>query len=187
MMRKPLSAAKLTLAASALMAGMAMGLAGTASAHRVAGSAVRQAAAAHGVQVVLVPRSSFTGVVVKCSRLSLHEFRCNVGFETPATDHKRAVACRERLVAFVTSHTDRKVKLKTSALCRPTPDPTPAIDPVPANTPVFVPANAGDYASQCVPALQFGNTGNFEFPPGPPAAETVGCESRVQQSSAASG
>ncbi len=67
-------------------------------------------------------------------------------------------------------------------------------------------ANEGDYASQCVPALQFGNTGNFnnapsflqydseagDFEPGgiefafEPEME-VGCESAVQQSSAASG
>ncbi len=65
--------------------------------------------------------------------------------------------------------------------------------------------NTGDYASQCVPALQFGNTGNFnnapsflqygsvadDFEPGginvsfaPEMA--VQCSSEVQQSSAAS-
>ena len=69
----------------------------------------------------------------------------------------------------------------------------------------FEVANEGDYASQCVPALQFGNTGNFnnapsflqydsesgDFEPGgiefafEPEME-VGCESAVQQSSAAS-
>ncbi len=70
----------------------------------------------------------------------------------------------------------------------------------------FEVSNEGDYASQCVPALQFGNTGNFnnaptflqyasesdDFEPGgiefavEPEME-VGCESAVQQSSAASG
>ncbi len=70
----------------------------------------------------------------------------------------------------------------------------------------FSVANEGDYASQCVPALQFGNTGNFnnaptflqyasesdDFEPGgiefaiEPEME-VACESAVQQSSAASG
>ena len=70
----------------------------------------------------------------------------------------------------------------------------------------FSVANEGDYASQCVPALQFGNTGNFnnsptflqyasvadDFEPGgiefavEPEME-VACESTVQQSSAASG
>ena len=70
----------------------------------------------------------------------------------------------------------------------------------------FEVANEGDYASQCVPALQFGNTGNFnnapnftqyasvsdDFEPGgievgfEPELE-VACESTVQQSSAASG
>jgi hypothetical protein len=69
----------------------------------------------------------------------------------------------------------------------------------------FAVANEGDYASQCVPALQFGNTGNFnnapsflqyasegdDFEPGglefavEPETE-VNCESAVQQSSAAS-
>jgi len=69
----------------------------------------------------------------------------------------------------------------------------------------FEVANEGDYASQCVPALQFGNSGNFnnaptflqyasgsdDFEPGglefaiEPEME-VGCESAVQQSSAAS-
>ncbi len=69
----------------------------------------------------------------------------------------------------------------------------------------FSVANEGDYASQCVPALQFGNTGNFnnapsfvqsgsesgDFEPGgievsfaPEMA--VQCSSEVQQSSAAS-
>ena len=70
----------------------------------------------------------------------------------------------------------------------------------------FAVANEGDYASQCVPALQFGNSGNFnnapsflqyasgsdDFEPGgiefslEPEQE-VNCESAVQQSSAASG
>ncbi len=70
----------------------------------------------------------------------------------------------------------------------------------------FAVANEGDFASQCVPALQFGNTGNFnntpsfvqyasgsdDFEPGglefvfEPEQE-VACESTVQQSSAASG
>ncbi len=69
----------------------------------------------------------------------------------------------------------------------------------------FSVANEGDYANQCVPALQFGNTGNFnnapsflqyasvsdDFEPGglefavEPEME-VACESAVQQSSAAS-
>ncbi|MDP8950718.1 MAG: hypothetical protein M3N18_00460 [Actinomycetota bacterium] len=70
----------------------------------------------------------------------------------------------------------------------------------------FSVTNTGDYASQCVPALQFGNTGNFnnaptflqyaseadDFEPGgiefsfaPEMA--VQCSSEVQQSSAASG
>ena len=71
----------------------------------------------------------------------------------------------------------------------------------------FAVENTGDYASQCTPVLQFGNTGNFnnapsflqyaipeggDFEPGgiefvvEPEME-VGCESAVQQSSAASG
>ena len=70
----------------------------------------------------------------------------------------------------------------------------------------FSVANEGDYASQCVPALQFGDTGNFnnaptflqyasqsdDFEPGglefsvEPEMD-VNCESAVQQSSAASG
>ncbi len=65
--------------------------------------------------------------------------------------------------------------------------------------------NTGDYASQCVPALQFGNSGNFnnaptflqyaseadDFEPGgiefavEPEME-VNCENTIQQSSAAS-
>ena len=70
----------------------------------------------------------------------------------------------------------------------------------------FAVSNEGDYASQCVPALQFGNSGNFnnaptflqyavdegsDFEPGglefsvEPEME-VNCESAVQQSSAAS-
>jgi hypothetical protein len=69
----------------------------------------------------------------------------------------------------------------------------------------FSVANEGDYASQCVPALQFGNTGNFnnaptflqyaseagDFEPGgiefafEPEMD-VNCERTVQQSSAAS-
>ena len=69
----------------------------------------------------------------------------------------------------------------------------------------FSVGNTGDYASQCVPAMQFGNTGNFnnaptflqyssesgDFEPGgievsfaPEMA--VQCSSEVQQSSAAS-
>ncbi len=70
----------------------------------------------------------------------------------------------------------------------------------------FAVENTGDYASQCVPALQFGNSGNFnnapsflqyavdegsDFEPGgiefsvePEMA--VDCASEVQQSSAAS-
>ncbi len=70
----------------------------------------------------------------------------------------------------------------------------------------FSVANEGDFASQCVPAMQFGNTGNFnnapsflqyasegdDFEPGgievafAPELE-VGCESTIQQSAAASG
>jgi hypothetical protein len=70
----------------------------------------------------------------------------------------------------------------------------------------FAVENTGDYASQCTPVLQFGNSGNFnnapsflqyasqsdDFEPGgiefavEPEME-VGCESTVQQSSAASG
>ena len=66
-------------------------------------------------------------------------------------------------------------------------------------------SNTGDYASQCTPAVQFGNTGNFDnassfvqydgeiddFEPGgiaftiEPTTE-VGCDHTVQQSSAAS-
>jgi hypothetical protein len=66
-------------------------------------------------------------------------------------------------------------------------------------------ANEGDYASQCTPAIQFGNTGNFsnassfvqydgeadDFEPGgievafEPSQE-VSCENTIQQSSAAS-
>ena len=70
----------------------------------------------------------------------------------------------------------------------------------------FEVSNEGDYASQCVPALQFGNSGNFnnapsflqyagdsdDFEPGgieftiePEMA--VECSNTVQQSSAASG
>jgi hypothetical protein len=65
--------------------------------------------------------------------------------------------------------------------------------------------NTGDYASQCTPAIQFGNTGNFEnassfvqysgelddFEPGgievafEPSSD-VDCPSTIQQSSAAS-
>ena len=65
--------------------------------------------------------------------------------------------------------------------------------------------NSGNYASQCTPAIQFGNTGNFEngssfvqydgelddFEPGgiefaaEPSSE-VECPSTIQQSSAAS-
>ncbi|MDP8947566.1 MAG: hypothetical protein M3N09_05630, partial [Actinomycetota bacterium] len=66
--------------------------------------------------------------------------------------------------------------------------------------------NEGDYASQCVPALQFGNTGNFNNSPSflqyasesddfEPGGIEVGfggslaaeCANTVQQSSAASG
>ena len=70
----------------------------------------------------------------------------------------------------------------------------------------FEVSNEGDYATQCTPALQFGNTGNFEngtsfvqyvssaddFEPGgiefafEPEQETA-CENTIQQSSAASG
>ncbi len=69
----------------------------------------------------------------------------------------------------------------------------------------FEVANEGDYASQCVPALQFGNTGNFnntptflqyageadDFEPGGiefavEPEQAVECASTVQQSSAAS-
>ncbi len=67
-------------------------------------------------------------------------------------------------------------------------------------------SNEGDYASQCVPALQFGNSGNFnnspsflqysseadDFEPGGiefsiEPEQAVECSSTVQQSSAASG
>ena len=70
----------------------------------------------------------------------------------------------------------------------------------------FEVANEGDYASQCVPAIQFGNTGNFnnaptflqyaseagDFEPGglEVAFEpelSADCSNAVQQSSAASG
>ena len=70
----------------------------------------------------------------------------------------------------------------------------------------FSVANQGDYASQCVPALQFGNTGNLnnapmdleyasmadDFEPGGIAFGVGGglaveCASTIQQSSAASG
>ncbi len=66
--------------------------------------------------------------------------------------------------------------------------------------------NTGDYASQCVPALQFGNSGNFnnapsflqyasesdDFEPGGieftiEPEQAVECSNTVQQSSAASG
>ncbi len=66
-------------------------------------------------------------------------------------------------------------------------------------------ANQGDYASQCTPVSQFGNTGNFDngssfvqyageaddFEPGGievgfGGSNSVGCPSTVQQSSAAS-
>ncbi len=69
----------------------------------------------------------------------------------------------------------------------------------------FSVANEGDYASQCVPAMQFGNTGNLnnapnftqyasesdDFEPGGIAVGlggslAVDCASTVQQSSAAS-
>src|ERR671920_1129023 len=69
----------------------------------------------------------------------------------------------------------------------------------------FSVANEGDYANQCVPAIQFGNTGNFnnaptflqyaseagDFEPGglevafEPEMD-VNCENTIQQSSAAS-
>ncbi len=70
----------------------------------------------------------------------------------------------------------------------------------------FAVSNEGDYASQCVPALQFGNTGNFnnapsflqysgesdDFEPGGiefsiEPEQAVECSSTVQQSAAASG
>jgi len=66
-------------------------------------------------------------------------------------------------------------------------------------------ANEGDYASQCTPAVQFGNTGNFDnassfvqydgelddFEPGGievsfGGSQDVSCPSTIQQSSAAS-
>ena len=70
----------------------------------------------------------------------------------------------------------------------------------------FAVAHEGDFASQCVPALQFGTTGNFntaptflqyasgsdDFEPGglefafEPEQE-VSCENTIQQSAAASG
>ena len=70
----------------------------------------------------------------------------------------------------------------------------------------FAVEHTGNYASQCVPALQFGNTGNFnnsptflqyasgsdDFEPGGiefavEPEQAVECASTVQQSSAASG
>ncbi len=70
----------------------------------------------------------------------------------------------------------------------------------------FAVENTGDYASQCVPALQFGNTGNFnntptflqyasesdDFEPGGlefsfEPEQAVECSNEIQQSSAASG
>ncbi len=69
----------------------------------------------------------------------------------------------------------------------------------------FSVSNTGDYASQCVPALQFGNSGNFNNAPGflqyaseaddfEPGGidvsfspeQAVECSSTVQQSAAAS-
>src|SRR5215218_10796352 len=66
-------------------------------------------------------------------------------------------------------------------------------------------SNTGDYASQCTPAVQFGNTGNFDnassfvqydgelddFEPGGievsfGGSQDVSCPSTIQQSSAAS-
>ena len=70
----------------------------------------------------------------------------------------------------------------------------------------FAVENTGDYASQCTPVLQFGNTGNFNNAPGflqyasesgdfePSGIEftiepelAADCSNTVQQSSAASG
>ncbi len=70
----------------------------------------------------------------------------------------------------------------------------------------FEVANEGDYASQCTPALQFGNTGNFnngsaflqyastsdDFEPGGlgvglGGGQSTECANTIQQSSAASG
>ena len=72
----------------------------------------------------------------------------------------------------------------------------------------FEVSNEGDYASQCTPAMQFGNTGNFnngtsfvqyasedgldDFEPGGiefsnEAEQSTECENTIQQSSAASG
>ncbi len=70
----------------------------------------------------------------------------------------------------------------------------------------FSVSNEGDFASQCVPALQFGNTGNFnnspsflqyasgsdDFEPGGiefsfSPEQAVECSNEIQQSSAASG
>ena len=70
----------------------------------------------------------------------------------------------------------------------------------------FAVGNEGDYASQCVPAQQFGNTGNFnnapsflqygsesgDFEPGGievsfSPEQAVECSNTVEQSSAASG
>jgi hypothetical protein len=69
----------------------------------------------------------------------------------------------------------------------------------------FKVTNEGDYASQCTPAIQFGNTGNFnnsssfiqydatadDFEPGGidvsmEPTQTVSCDNTIQQSSAAS-
>ena len=72
----------------------------------------------------------------------------------------------------------------------------------------FEVSNEGDYASQCTPAMQFGNTGNFnngssfvqyssedgldDFEPGGiefsnEAEQSTECANTIQQSSAASG
>src|SRR5215207_10983318 len=70
----------------------------------------------------------------------------------------------------------------------------------------FEVSNEGDYASQCTPAVQFGNTGNFtngssfvqydseldDFEPGGiefaiEPEQSTDCSSTIQQSSAASG
>jgi hypothetical protein len=69
----------------------------------------------------------------------------------------------------------------------------------------FKVTNEGDYASQCTPAIQFGNTGNFsnsssfvqydgqadDFEPGGidvsmEPTQDVSCDNTIQQSSAAS-
>lgn len=151
-----------------------------ALAHRLPGREARQAVLAHAARQV--PQGTFVKAVVKCARFSEHHFLCGVGYETAGTQGNPQVACREIIVAFVKSHTD-KLRLKTNALCRPTPAPSKA-QPVPPNTPVGIPTGT----PQCVPPLQFGDTTNVGPANPPPSPDNpVACETTVQQSSAASG